>query len=724
MHLFEFCRYYDPDRQEHDTMDLHRMDLEDGTYSVMTKTLEDVFKMMNPYQGKKECFFKNIRHEEKICVTIYFSFLKLLQDHVVCFYEKYGMDDQSTLNDDDDNDNEMIDQEFIHLFFSEERQGLNLLRNVENYENPLKKESFQNQMNDSIYFNILFRHCDNQSSTEWSYEECYKLFIRYIFVQELYFQIRGELLKCKKLYGDNFILQLPPIQNKTVDCINNFETYTHQVEEKFLKRCESGIFNIHYAVDPTIYPFDYSLFHLDYREIRENIRKEVQHVGQVEQQVKQHVEHQVQHAGQKSLFSRKLKRYMETMESDMNMWKKFKHYFQDWQIDLVFNIMRKYPLEELKVISLRSFYKSFFSMTVMKSILVHYQEKNLTRHIRERANDKDFRIKNFFPKFFKTFVSTSRGEGHLILQTFFNTFPLNHFNFNKNNLSLWYPINVIELYEFEKFRNMDQGFETFQGPLSVKFPSVMTVNPTPISPHKMLKFLRKTIGLTKKSTNSFLVDFTEIFRETFVHFFKRNLKKKLSNFDVRKQFIENNLKWQLKENRLYLFLCEHDLTVFDQVVESETNILKDLYLPREENYLFSEKWRTCFVFFKKKVCGSNVNIAQEFLFMMELLTGLQIRIDTDLSSDDVTQIIKCILKELSFRLERDKDMIYNLNVKDSLFSGKNYLKVNFKSFIVFLKKVELIFFPIEEKKYQLEEVIHIRVKMLLEKDIYQLLLSV
>ena len=38
----------------------------------------------------------------------------------------------------------------------------------------------------------------------------------------------------------------------------------------------------------------------------------------------------------------------------------------------------------------------------------------------------------------------------------------------------------------------------------------------------------------------------------------------------------------------------------------------------------------------------------------------------------------------------------------------------------FLKNVELFFFPIEEKKTQLEEVIDMRMKMLLGKDIYAL----
>ena len=66
-------------------------------------------------------------------------------------------------------------------------------------------------------------------------------------------------------------------------------------------------------------------------------------------------------------------------------------------------------------------------------------------------------------------------------------------------------------------------------------------------------------------------------------------------------------------------------------------------------------------------------------------------------------------------------MIYKIGIDDSLFYKKEYLKRNFSLFVSFLKNVELVFFPIEEKKTQLEEVIDIRMKMLLCKDIYALL---
>lgn len=680
MNILEFSTFFYPSEiQNHEVLDLNRIDIE-KEYSVLTKTLEETFQFFN---GKKTYFFKNLYHEEKIGMSIYMAFIDLLYNFIE---EKKGELKSSTFVEEDPKE-----KVFVNCFL-QEKKGLNLLRNLDNYQKMEHVESFVQEMNQSIFFQILFRKHGQTTSNDWSFETCFDYLIRYVFASELYRMVQLEIKKCKKMYADSFFLHLPDIHET-----NTFHTlteYVAEIEKTFLKKCEYGIYNIEFANDPTIFCFDYCLYHLDHREVRRNLHRKL---------------------NLSKLFDRKLNYYVSKMESDIKMWNKFQKYFEEWQIHLVYKIMNKYPLHELRVSSIVSFYRNFFSISVMKSILVKYQEKRIVRHVRENTNRRDLFFRNLFPKHFMNFRLGDRNSSeHLIFQKLLNCFPLGRFNFHQMNLQLWYLMNVVELYRFYKYRN-NEKIESFCGASCIQFPEKISTDPERISIGFFMKLLREHYGF-QDSTKNFLDEFTMLFKQVFQAFLRENIKKKFALLSVRKQYILQNCQWSINDDRIYKYFCDNDLDLFDNVIAKEHESMKKNWIEGYE--IFSEKWKSCLLYFHQNLSPQE-NIKEDFLFVVELLTGMKMTILN--KTDHPNEFMALILKEFDYILENDESMIYKIGIDDSLFYKKEYLKRKFDMFVTFLKTVQLVFFPIEEKKTQLEEVIDIRMKMLLGKDIYALL---
>lgn len=685
INILEFSRlFYPSEIQNHEVLDLNRIDIE-KEYSVLTKTLEQTFQFFNEDHENETYFFKNLYHEEKVGLSIYLSFIHLIYN----FIEKRKEKIISSTFEKEDPKEEVFVKSFL-----QEKKGLNLLRNLQDYQKMEHVESFVQEMNQSIFFQILFGKGEQTTTSDWSFETCFLYLIRYLFASELYRMVQMEIKKCKRMYGDNFFLHLPEIHE--TNFFYSLTEYVAEIERTFLKKCEYGIYNIEYAHDPTIFCFDYCLYHLDHREVRSNLNRKI---------------------NVSKLFDRKLNYYIEKMEPDLKMWQKFKKYFEDWEINLVYKIMKKYPVHELTVSTIVSFYRNFFSISVMKSILVKHQEKRIVRHVRENTNKRDLFFRNFFPKDFTNFRLGDRNSNeHLIFQKLLNCFPLGRFNFHKMNLQLWYLMNVVELYRYYKYRNIET-IESFHGASCIQFPEKISSDPQKISIGSFMKILREHYGFTK-SKRSFLDEFTDLFKEVFQAFFRENLKKKFALLSVRKEYILQNCQWSssINNNRIYKYFCDNNLDLFDKVVAKEHETMKKNWIEGYE--VFSEKWKSCLLYFHQNLSPQE-NIKEDFLFVVELLTGMKMTIVN--KTDHPNELVSLILKEFDYILQNDKSMIYKIGIDDSLFYKKEYLKRNFSLFVSFLKNVELVFFPIEEKKTQLEEVIDIRMKMLLCKDIYALL---
>ena len=321
MNILEFSRlFYPSEMQNHEVLDLNRMDIE-KEYSVLTKTLEETFQFFN---GRRTYFFKSLYHEEKIGLSIYLAFIDLIYNFIE---EKKEQLISSTFVEEDPKE-----EGFVKCFL-QEKKGLNLLRNLEHYQKLEHVESFVQEMNQSIFFQILFRKYGTATTGDWSFETCFLYLIRYIFVSELYRMVQMEIKKCKKMYGDNFFLHLADIHETS--SFHTLTKYVAEVEKSFLKKCEYGIYNIEYANDPTIFCFDYCLYHLDHREIRSNLNRKL---------------------NESKLFDRKLKYYMDKMEPDIKMWNTFQNYFEDWQMELVYKIMNKFAV--IIILSINFYYCS------------------------------------------------------------------------------------------------------------------------------------------------------------------------------------------------------------------------------------------------------------------------------------------------------------------------------------------------------------------------------
>ena len=135
------------------------------------------------------------------------------------------------------------------------------------------------------------------------------------------------------------------------------------------------------------------------------------------------------------------------------------------------------------------------------------------------------------------------------------------------------------------------------------------------------------------------------------------------------------------------------MDLFDNVIAKEHESMKKNWIEGYE--IFSEKWKSCLLYFHQNLSPQE-NIKEDFLFVVELLTGMKMTIVN--KTDHPNEFMALILKEFDYILENDESMIYKIGIDDSLFYKKEYLKRKFDMFVTFLKTVQLVFFPIEEKK--------------------------
>ena len=104
--IFDFCREYNYIPGLYNEYSFTTVDLPGG-YSVLTKTLEDIFQTF--YKKSSSNKFKNKFNEESYGVLIYLSFLEMFYLFIDTNKDKF--------HENHEKDIENIDSDFIKLFF-------------------------------------------------------------------------------------------------------------------------------------------------------------------------------------------------------------------------------------------------------------------------------------------------------------------------------------------------------------------------------------------------------------------------------------------------------------------------------------------------------------------------------------------------------------------------------------------------------------------------------
>ena len=157
------------------------------------------------------------------------------------------------------------------------------------------------------------------------------------------------------------------------------------------------------------------------------------------------------------------------------------------------------------------------------------------------------------------------------------------------------------------------------------------------------------------------------------------MKKKLSLFEVRKELIRNDFQWKkdYKSDPFYGYFCYVNLGFFDRILTREIEMMRSSYLiPGHE--MFSEQWRSCLLCFTKTVGNTKENVKEQYIFVIELLTGIKM----DLVQDK--EPLKAFQREMAEILKDESSYVYhNMDLDEYFFYNEiihPYLQKNLISF--------------------------------------------
>lgn len=710
--FLNFCQFYSAQEQNHDKYSIYRLDLCQGKYSVVTKSLEESFSLF--FSNQKKNHFQDVYHEETIGKLLYLTFTDMLyrfiQDHaneIENVVEEFPIDTK---------DNSLVDLFFNSSFPDKKNPSsrimnhFNLLENVEHVRNLRVEEQIMKEMNRSLFFTFLFSKDKQIKRNEFRdipFQEVIRLLLRFIFACELYEIIENDLTVCHSMYGTRFFLEVQTIfyqqiekENKTLcDFIMDLEAF-------FLKTCESGIFNIEYSFDTSIYNHNSHLWiHLDPRYVRDEINS---------------IDPDSKRKNHKKVFH-----YEFMMKDDRDCWSKC-NIFQDWIIDLVVELIRNQNLENVYIKSVIYIFRAFYTSTTMRYFFVQYHEKVLTNTIkncvtRRNPEDKNICPRNNFPKYFRSFcIKDNNVYNHEIKNKLLQYFPMKEFNYHTSNSNLWYLINIIELYRYQRIRNYKR-LESFI-PKRVKFFSKLS-NSVQQDRNRIgytIHLLKKTLISEKQTVeNSFLDCFLVLFSIFFRKFFEKNLRMKLLHFDIRIELIQNRFQWPCnswKKDVLYNYFCRQEKDLFPRILEGTIQEMKEYLVPGYE--IFTERVKQTIRHGESLFCQqSDMNIAS---FVIEFICGVQVPKECRTTNE----MIKILIQNY-VRLE--SSMIYNMSIDSDLFQRHSELTTilldKFDAFVFFIKKMEQVYFPINEQKHEIEKVITLRITSFLQKNMYDIMVS-
>lgn len=598
--IFDFCKEYNhcPSPKSFTDFSVTYIDLPNG-YSVMTKTLEDIFQSF--YKKNTLGKFKNKSNEELFGVLIYFGFIEMFQLFIETNKDKFSIVDTM---DEPYMKNEFFRENSIHhpslLVYN-----LNFMYNHDRYQNERNKIQFENDFNQSIFFNLLTKNekMNRDASGNVSFKTAFKFVLQYIFSCELYMMVREEVLKCRNMYNMKFNIFMREIQyaQKMDTCIP-FSEFIKMMEKLFLDSCANHIYNIQETVDNMVFKDLMDYYHLDFEKVREFLnRKDLD-----SQSYRFH--------------HKKFNVYTKKVKDDKIYFKLF-HVVDDWIVDIFVKEFVKYDFNNLNLFSIQKTIQNFFNNVTYQSLLFDsfgdYLERKFVQIPKSSEQDK----KNHLPSCFHSF--SMRGN-QLISRRIKDGFPLDYFNFQNMNLYLWDIICLVKLYRETRERT-NRDLTSFLGqweyytkkPINM-FPKDMGND---ISVNSALYAMKCFFIIPQEKK---LVDgLSERFAYYFKKYFKNNLREKLKIPKIRLQWIQKKFSmdiFDIEENPIYYYCCRQEPDFFKQILIREKEGMESYLIPGFQQE--SEKIN-CAIFLFCALIDKEQERSRCFQFVLFLLFGIQ-----------------------------------------------------------------------------------------------------
>ena len=698
--IIDFCKEYNyiPPLVSSNEFSVTTVDLPDG-YSVLTKTLEDIFQSF--YLKTTRNKFKNKFNEEMYGLLIYFSFMEMFQVFINTNKAKLIKKNQNPGNFSLDN---CFENEFLNKETSSFVNDLNLLYNFDMYQNQNNKRKFENNFNQSIFFTLLSKNdkkLQRDGSGNISFEQSCKFIIRYIASCEIHSMVRSEIEKCKHRYGSQFNLHLKKnlYSEFAVHPSCTIGDYIECVESKFLSLCENKIYNIQEIIDHSIRRECKKYYHLDIHLVRQYIML-LEGENPIDINRFQFKKYQV--------YAQEIKvNYENFMKFDI---------LEDWILDILYNIFVRYPFDNLTFLSIKQTLCNFFNNVTYQSILFDCFAKEIESsfHFIEKSDGGN--RKNTLPEFFKNFSLLGRDPYNLrIVRALKDDFPVEVTDFN--NIYLSRIVCVLRLYRETRTRT-NYSLQSFSSRWKIQTNSQICFYNEEISKEVLISALKHFFV---KKNGPLMEGLSSCFSEYFAIHFKQNLLQKLRIPPIRLGWIKNNFcdeMFDIPSNMIYKYCLQNNPEYYKSILLEEKNFMKEYLIKDFEIlsekihisiYLFCDLWK-------------ERNGSRYFKFITEFLYGIHIEFKEDWSDQkSIKKILHFLMKKKVF--ESPKNII-TIRMDEYLFHDdpdlSKYLLQNYESFVQYLFQMKSMF---DDETSEFEKIVHERLSIILYENLYTSLLE-
>ena len=698
--IFDFCREYNYIPGLYNEYSFTTVDLPGG-YSVLTKTLEDIFQTF--YKKSSSNKFKNKFNEESYGVLIYLSFLEMFYLFIDTNKDKF--------HENHEKDIENIDSDFIKLFFKHESNhpnifiyNLNLAYNVNKYQNQRNIQIFENDFNESIFFMLLSKNTKmvRNGSGNVPFESAMKFVLRYIISGEVYMMVKTEINKCHQMYNDKFTLSVKENQySRCIDSSTIFSEFIKNIDKNFLESCENKIYNIEATVNHNVIRNLKRYYHLDYKSIRE-------YMMLLDENAEMDC-HRLKY--------KKFKVYLDCVKVDYDYFHLF-NVIDDWVVNLFYEIFMKYSLDNLTLFSIQSTIQNYFNNVTYQSILFDAFQ-NIVFSSFKKIKTKDGDGKDCLPVCFQNFsVKGNDPLNHAIARTLKDDFPLNIYNFKEMNMFLWDIICVIKLYRETRTRT-NRDFYSFCNRIQF-YTKHKVSNFEEDVPIPFILFAMKVFFMKKKVP--LMEGFTKCFCKYFKKHFKTNLCEKLRIPSVRLQWIKNNFSmdmFDIEKNLIYVFCCHLDMDYYKSILEKEKECIQKYLVEKYE--ILSEKINITVYLFCDFMKNKEGVLSDYFKFVVFILLGVSLEISNAPYEKLIQKTLSSLKKKKIFRYPSE---FISMRIDDCLFNDypnicKNILS-KYELFVEYLLKVQEIF---DDNQNSFDIMVRDRIQIILHENLYSNLMD-
>ena len=702
--IIDFCKEYNyiPLSVPSNEFSVTNVDLPDG-YSVLTKTLEDIFQSFYPKTLKNK--FKNKFNEELYGVLIYFSFLEMFQLFIDTNKAKLIKKNQNV-------GDYRLDSSFVNEFLNSETSStsfdynLNLLYNFDMYQNQNNKRTFQNDFNQSIFFTLLSKNdkkLQRDASGNISFEQAFKFIIRYIASCELHAMVSSEIEKCKLKYGSQFNLHLKSnlYYDFSLHPSCTIGDYIESMESRFLSLCENKIYNIQEVIDHSIRRECKKYYHLDIHMVR-------QYITLLEEE---------NPIDMNRFYFKKFQVYVEEIKLNYENFKKF-DILDQWIVDILYNIFVRYAFDNLSYFSIKQTVCNFFNNVTYQSTLFECFTQQLERNFKSIPSEGGNR-KNTLPECFESFsLSGHDPYNRGIVRALKDDFPIKVLDFH--NIYLSPIVSVLKLYRQTRNRT-NHSLLSFSTRWKIQTKCEICFYNEEISKEVLISALKHFF--VKKNVP--LMDGLSLcFSEYFAMHFKKNLLQKLKLPSIRLEWIKNdfcNEMFHISSNIIYQYCLQNNPEYYKTILVEEKNSMKEYLIENFE--IISEKVHiSLYLFFDLCKTMDDGSSTRYFKFITQLIYGVSMDYKERWSYEKaIRKVLHFFKKKKIFEFPKN---IISIRMDEYLFYDdpgiSKYLLQNYKSFVQYLFQIKSIF---EEETNEFEKIIHERISIILYENLYTSLLE-